>query len=83
MTAKTAKLARANRIALAQLIIAAYKEAGYSSRYEFAKAAGVNNSTLGSIERGEVSPSIETLDRMFGAIGWEVVVTFRARGEKS
>ena len=68
--------------ALAALIIAARKRAGYDSRYEFAKVAGVAKSTLDLIESGQANPTIETLEKIMGAIGLDVVVTFRPRKKK-
>ncbi len=73
MTTKNTKLAFAKRI------IAAREDAGYETRYKFAKAAGVAYSTVSSIERGESSPSVETLVALMRAIDVEVVITFRPR----
>ena len=67
---------------LADLVVAARKRAGYSTRYKFARAAGVAGSTLSGIERGETSPSVETLEKIMDAIGWDVLVTFRPRKRK-
>ena len=68
--------------ALAALVIAARKRAGFTSRYAFAKAAGVAVSTLAGIERGETSPSVETLEKIMNAIGWDVAVPFRPRKKR-
>ena len=66
-----------SRKQLAARIVAARKRAGYSSRYQLRDVSGVATSTLGSIENGEVSPSVETLEKIMKAIGWQVNVTFR------
>lgn len=67
---------------LAARVVAARKRAGYTTRYQFAKAAGVAKSTLAGIETGETSPSVETLEKLMDAIGWDVDVTFRPRKRK-
>lgn len=64
---------------LAALIIAARKRAGYKTRYQLAQASGVATSTLGSIETGAVSPTVETLEKIMDAIGCDFIVTFRPR----
>lgn len=64
---------------LAALIVAARKRAGYKTRYQFARAAGVATSTLGSIETGAASPTVETLEKIMNAIGWDVAVSFAPR----
>lgn len=64
---------------LASMIVAARKLAGYDTRYQLHKKTGVPMSTLGSIERGECSPTVETMERIMKSIGREVVVTFRER----
>lgn len=61
---------------LALLIESALKKAGYHSNYAAAKACGMDPHSLHRIRRGEVSPSIETLERIFNPIGWEVKVSF-------
>ena len=64
---------------LAALVVAVRKRAGYTSRRQFSQAAGVPVSTLAGIERGDTSPSVETLEKIMDPIGLEVVVTFRPR----
>jgi transcriptional regulator with XRE-family HTH domain len=67
---------------LALLIESALKKAGYHSNYAAAKAIGMDPHSLHRIRRGEVSPSIETLERIFNPIGWEVQVSFFPRPAK-
>ncbi len=47
--------------------------------YAAAKAMGIDSKWLGQILAGEVSPTVDTLEKLFGAIGWEVVITFTPR----
>jgi transcriptional regulator with XRE-family HTH domain len=67
---------------LAILIESALKRAGYHTNYAAAKAIGMDAHSLHRIRRGEVSPSIETLERIFNPIGWEVQVSFFPRPAK-
>ena len=68
---------------LGRLIKSALEQAGYQSINSAAKACGVDDRWLGQLYRGEVSPSIDSLERIFNAIGWEVAVSFfPAGGEK-
>jgi transcriptional regulator with XRE-family HTH domain len=67
---------------LALLIESALKRAGYHTNYAAAKAIGMDAHSLHRIRRGEVSPSIETLERIFNPIGWEVQVSFFPRPAK-
>jgi len=64
---------------LALLIRSALKQAGYKTNYAAAKAIGIDPRTLDRLQKGEVSPSIETLERIFHPIGWEVAVSFFPR----
>jgi transcriptional regulator with XRE-family HTH domain len=64
---------------LAALLIAARKKAGYKTLYALAKATGISHATLHGIEHGTRSPSVETLEMIMNAIGWNVDVTFRPR----
>lgn len=41
------------------------------SQEELAFEAGLNRNTIGKIERGEVSPTIETLEKLADAFGIE------------
>ena len=68
---------------LAAQIVAARKEAGYETRHQFAKVAGVAKSTLDLIETGQANPTIKTLKKIMNAIDYEVDVTFRPRKSKS
>ncbi len=67
---------------LGQLIAAALIRAGCTKRdgslstYQAEQRTGVNNRNIAQIVAGEVSPSVETLEKLFGAIGWEVTITF-------
>lgn len=53
------------------------------STYRAAQLTGVNSRNIGQIVAGDVSPSIETLERLFQPIGWEVAVSFFPRNQKS
>jgi len=64
-------------------VTAARKKAGYKSLYALSKATGVASGQLSEIEAGKHSPSLETLERIFHPIGWEVVVTFRPKKKRS
>ena len=76
---------------LGLLVQAALRRAGHTkldgsgevSYYAAAMATRVNNVTLARICRGEVSPSVATLERIFDAIGWDVVVAFRPRKNRA
>ncbi len=59
------------------LITAARKRAGYKTVYAMAKATGLSPGHIAELERGKFSPSLDTLERILAAIGWEVVVIFR------
>jgi transcriptional regulator with XRE-family HTH domain len=65
------------------LITAARKRAGYKTIYQMAQATGLSQGQLYEYEAGTRSPSIESLQRIFDAINWEVLVTFRARQASS
>lgn len=64
---------------LAALLIAARKTAGYPTLYAMAKDTGISHATLHGIEHGTRSPTVETLEMVMDAIGWDVTVTFRPR----
>jgi hypothetical protein len=71
---------------LGLLIQAALLKAGATGRdgrkfsaYRAGKLTGVNSRDIGRIISGQVSPSIETLERLFQPIGWEVAVSFFPR----
>jgi len=53
------------------------------STYRAEKLTGVNSRDIGRILSGQVSPSIETLEKLFEPIGWEVAVSFFPRRKKS
>lgn len=61
---------------LAILIQAALKKAGHESVYSAAKAIEMDSKQLWQIVEGKVSPSIDTLERIFQPLGWEVTVNF-------
>lgn len=42
-----------------------------------AKATGLSQGQLNELEHDHYSPSIDTLEKIMQAIGWEVVVQFR------
>jgi len=68
-----------SRNTLSTLLRAAIAAAGYQSTYAAAKAMGIDNRWLGQILAGQVSPTVDTLEKLFNAIGWEVVITFTPR----
>lgn len=51
------------------------------STYRAEKLTGVDSKSIGRIVSGQVSPSIETLEKLFQPIGWEVAVSFFPRTE--
>jgi transcriptional regulator with XRE-family HTH domain len=61
---------------LAILIDTAIRKAGFATDYAAAQAIGMDAKSLARIRRGEVSPSIDTLEKIFHPIGWEVAVSF-------
>ena len=65
-----------SRQALCTLLRSAIAAAGYQSTYAAAQAMDVDNKWLGQILKGEVSPTVDTLEKLFGAIDWEVTITF-------
>ena len=50
------------------------------SQRELAELAGTKQAAISRIERGLVSPSVETLERIVGAMGERLVVTTTPRG---
>ena len=68
-----------SRQSLSTLLRAAIAAAGFQSTYAAAKAMGIDSKWLGQILAGEVSPTVDTLEKLFGAIGWDVVITFTPR----
>jgi len=68
-----------SRTTIATLLRSAIAAAGYQTTYAAAKAMGIDNKWLGQILAGEVSPTVDTLEKLFGAIGWEVTITFTPR----
>ena len=65
-----------SRTTIATLLRSAIAAAGYKTTYAAAKAMGIDNRWLGQILAGEVSPTVDTLEKLFGAIGWDVTITF-------
>lgn len=51
------------------------------SQAQLAKRCGTAQSAVSRIERGQVSPTISTLERMLGAVGAELVLTIRPKRE--
>ncbi len=47
------------------------------SQRRLARRAGTTQAVVSRIERGLASPSVETLDRLLGAMGWELDVRLR------
>ena len=68
-----------SRTAIATLLRSAIAAAGFQTTYAAAKAMGIDNRWLGQILAGEVSPTVDTLEKLFHAIGWEVTITFTPR----
>jgi len=64
---------------LGPMIRAARKRAGHKTIYSMAKATGLSSGQLSELEAGKYSPSVDTLEKIFAAINWEVAVTFRPR----
>ena len=60
----------------------AFASAGYPSLRSISKATNVDVRTIQRICKGESRPRVDTLERIFGAIGWEVEVNFKP-GSKS
>lgn len=46
-----------------------------------AKAIGIDQKNLRQYIAGEISPTIDSLERIAGAIGWEVTVIFEPKGK--
>ena len=65
-----------SRQTLCTLLRSAIAAAGFQSTYAAAKAMGIDSKWLGQILAGEVSPTVDTLEKLFGAIGWDVTITF-------
>ena len=63
----------------AQLVTDARKRAGYPTIYALSKATGISSGAIYDIEHGNRSPSVATLQRLFTAIGWEVLLEFRKK----
>ena len=63
-------------VATALVRAGATKRDGTLSTYRAEKMTGINSRNIGQIVAGKVSPSIETLERLFRPIGWEVAVSF-------
>ena len=54
-------------------------EDGRVNYYAAGKATGEDPSTIKRLCEGAVSPSIETLEKIAAAIGWEVAVLFQPK----
>jgi len=68
-----------SRQTLCTLLRSAIAAAGYQSTYAAAKAMEIDSKCLGQILAGEISPTVDTLEKLFHAIGWEVTITFTPR----
>jgi transcriptional regulator with XRE-family HTH domain len=68
-----------SRQTLCTLLRSAIASAGYQTTYAAAKAMGIDSKWLGQILAGQVSPTVDTLEKLFHAIGWEVRITFQPR----
>ena len=68
-----------SRTTIATLLRSAIAAAGYQTTYAAAKAMEIDSKWLGQILAGEVSPTVDTLEKLFHAIGWEVSITFTPR----
>lgn len=64
-----------SRKSIAAKVKAARKKAGLSI-YALAKKSGVSTAVIADTEHGRSSPRVETLQRIFRPIGWEVAVSF-------
>jgi|LSQX01.2.fsa_nt_gb transcriptional regulator with XRE-family HTH domain len=71
-----------SQIASALVCAGCTKPDGSLSTYQAEQRTGINNRNIAQIVSGETSPSVETLNRIFEAIGWEVTVIFRPKGGK-
>ena len=49
------------------------------SQRDLAKAAGLKQPHIARIERGDVSPTWETISRIFAAVGAELDVIFKGK----
>ncbi len=47
------------------------------SQRRLARRAGTTQAVVSRIERGEASPSVDTLERLLGAMGWELDIGLR------
>jgi transcriptional regulator with XRE-family HTH domain len=60
---------------VARALRSARQEAGLSQR-QVAELADVPASTIGRIERGQVSPTVQMLERLAGAMGLRLSMVF-------
>ena len=68
-----------SRQTLSTLLRSAIAAAGYQTTYAAAKAMEIDNKWLGQILAGQVSPTVDMLEKLFEAIGWDVTITFTPR----
>lgn len=61
------------RVAAAALLSRARAAAGLTQR-ELARRAGTSQSVIARIERGQASPSLDTLTRLLAAAGFELLM---------
>ena len=64
----------------AALLTLARRRSGFSQR-ELARRAGVAQPAISRIERGVVSPTVDTLERLLAACGSELDVVYRPSGD--
>ena len=55
------------------------KKLGFRTCYAAARAIGMDSKQLSQILKGQVSPTIRTLERIFDAVNYDVVVNFEFR----
>lgn len=58
-------------------LLRATRERHGLSQQRLARRAGTTQAVISRIERGAASPSVETLRRLLGAMGWELDVGLR------
>jgi transcriptional regulator with XRE-family HTH domain len=67
--------------AAGELLRAARQRAGISQK-ELAVRAATKQSAVSRIERGRVSPTVDTLERILAAAGCALVLTLRTEGDQ-
>lgn len=64
------------RMQAASLLRSARRRAGLTQR-QMADRAGVPQATVGRIESGRITPRVDTLDHLLGAVGQELIAGVR------